>query len=77
MPVTPPSSAPEDLPRSSPSVLQILGSAVAAAFGVQSSKNLSRDFQHSSPWVYVAVGIVFTLLFVLAIKGLVSLAMSR
>jgi hypothetical protein len=56
---------------------QVVSSALAAAFGVQSSRNLSRDFQHGSPWVYVAVGIVLTLLFVLAIKGLVSLAMSR
>lgn len=75
--MTPPSSAPEDRPGSSPTVLQIMGSALAAAFGVQSSRNLSRDFHHSSPWVYVAVGIAFTLLFVLAIKGLVGLAMSR
>ncbi|HLF98100.1 MAG TPA: DUF2970 domain-containing protein [Methylococcaceae bacterium] len=75
--MTPPSSGPENRPESSPTLLQIVGSALAAAFGVQSSRNLSRDFHHSSPWVYVAVGITLTILFVLAIKGLVGLAMSR
>lgn len=75
--MTPPSSDPGNHPQVSPTILQIMGSALAAAFGVQSSRNLSRDFHHGAPWVYVAVGIALTLLFVLAIKGLVVLAMSR
>jgi hypothetical protein len=60
-----------------PTLLQVIGSAVAAAFGVQSSKNQSRDFQGGSPWMFIAVGIAFTLLFVLGLKALVSLAMSQ
>lgn len=75
--MAPPSSGAEGRPRVSPGFLRIIGSALAAAFGVQSSRNLSRDFHHGSPWVYVAVGIALTFLFVLAIQGLVSLAMSR
>lgn len=75
--MTPPSSGPGNHPQVSPTILQIMGSALAAAFGVQSSRNLSRDFHQGSPWVYVAVGIAITLLLVLAIRGLVSLAMGR
>lgn len=71
------SPKPEDRAGSAPTLFQIVGSALAAAFGVQSSRNLSRDFHHGSPWVYVAVGIALTILFILAIRGLVSLAMSR
>jgi hypothetical protein len=58
-------------------LLQVFGSAVAAAFGVQSSKNQARDFQGGSPWMFIVVGIVCTLLFVLTVKSLVSLAMSQ
>jgi ABC-type Na+ efflux pump permease subunit len=49
--------------------LQVLGSVFAAGLGVQSSKNRERDFKHGRTGVFIAAGIVFTLLFV----GLVML----
>ena len=42
----------------------IVGSVLAAAFGVQSSKNRERDFSQGSYRHFVVAGIVFTVLFV-------------
>jgi len=44
--------------------LQIVQSTVAAAFGVQSSKNRERDFQEGKASQFIVAGIVFTLMFV-------------
>ncbi|MBL4681961.1 MAG: DUF2970 domain-containing protein [Pseudomonadales bacterium] len=59
----------------SPTILQIAKSVVAAAFGVQSSKNHERDFARGNPLAYILGGIIFTVLFVLAIMGVVSLVL--
>ena len=42
----------------------IVGSVLAAAFGVQSSKNRERDFSQGSYRHFVVAGFVFTVLFV-------------
>ena len=52
---------------------QVLHSTLAAAFGVQSSKNRKRDFTHGNPVVYIVAGLIFTILFVLTIVGVVML----
>lgn len=57
----------------SPSLRQVLKSVLAGAFGVQSDANYERDFKQTSPLPYIIVGIVFVVLFVLALAGLVSL----
>lgn len=44
--------------------LQVVGSVFAAGLGVQSSKNRERDFKQGRIGVFVAAGIVFTLLFI-------------
>ncbi len=44
--------------------LQIVGSVFAAGLGVQSSKNRERDFKQGRIGVFIAAGIVFTLLFI-------------
>jgi hypothetical protein len=44
--------------------LQVVGSVLAAGLGVQSSKNRERDFKQGRPVVFIAAGIVFTLLFI-------------
>lgn len=44
--------------------LQVVGSVFAAGLGVQSSKNRERDFKQGRTGVFIAAGIVFTLLFV-------------
>ncbi len=44
--------------------LQVIGSVLAAGLGVQSSKNRERDFKQGRLGVFIAAGIVFTLLFI-------------
>jgi hypothetical protein len=53
------------------SPLEVIWSALAAAFGVQSSKNRQRDFAHGKPMHFIAAGIILTALFVLGIASLV------
>ncbi len=44
--------------------LQVVGSVLAAGLGVQSSKNRERDFKQGRLGIFLAAGIVFTLLFI-------------
>jgi hypothetical protein len=55
---------------------QLVGSALAAAFGVQSSENRKRDFSRGKPGQFIAIGIIFTVLFVLVMIGVVKLVLS-
>ena len=50
-------------------LLQLIGSALAAAFGVQTSRNRERDFSRGKPSQFIIIGVVFTALFVLAVAG--------
>jgi len=52
---------------------QVVGSTLAAAFGVQSSRNRERDFTRGKPIHFIVAGIVFTVLFVLGLALVVSL----
>jgi hypothetical protein len=56
-------------------VLQLMGSVLAAAFGVQSSRNRQRDFSRGKPGQFIIVGIILTAVFVLTIAGVVSLVL--
>jgi hypothetical protein len=44
--------------------LQVVGSVFAAGLGVQSSRNRERDFKQGRIGVFIAAGIVFTLIFI-------------
>ena len=55
-----------------PNWRQIIGSVLAAAFGVQSKENRERDFEHGKPVVFIVAGIVFTVLFVVAMIAIVT-----
>jgi hypothetical protein len=55
---------------------EMLTSTLAAAFGVQSSKNRERDFTRGKPSHFIALGILFTVVFVLAVVGIVNLVLS-
>lgn len=57
------------------SLLQIVGSTMAAALGVQSSRNRERDFTRGKPLHFIIAGIVFTVLFVLTIVFVVNLVL--
>ncbi|PLW68893.1 DUF2970 domain-containing protein [Pseudohalioglobus lutimaris] len=45
-------------------VLQVISSVFAAGLGVQSSKNRERDFTEGRAGVFIAAGILFTLMFI-------------
>lgn len=60
-----------------PGPLQVIKSVLAAAFGVQSSKNRERDFNHGSHKVFIITGIVFTLLFILTVVFVVRVVLSQ
>jgi hypothetical protein len=53
-------------------LLQIVSSVFAAGLGVQSSKNRERDFKQGRPGIFIASGIIFTLLFVGAVFTVVQ-----
>ena len=50
---------------------QVIGSVLAAGFGVQSAKNKQRDFQQGSFTIFVIVGIVFTVALIGALTAVV------
>ena len=56
-------------------LLQLIGSALAAGMGVQSSSNRKRDFSKGKPSQFIAIGIIFTVLFVLIMIGIVNLVL--
>lgn len=55
--------------------LQVVGSVLAAGLGVQSSKNRERDFKQGRLGVFIAAGIVFTLLFISSVLFVVQLVL--
>jgi hypothetical protein len=56
-----------------PNFLQIVGSVLAAGFGVQSRKNRERDFKQGNLKTFVIAGIIFTVLFIFTLYSVVSL----
>ncbi len=61
--------------RKPPSLLQVVASVLSAFFGVQSQRNRERDFSHGNPFVFIAVGVVLTALFVLAVWSVVQMVL--
>ena len=55
--------------------LQMLGSTVSAALGVQSSANRKRDFSKGKAIHFILFGVAFTAVFVLAVIGVVNLVL--
>lgn len=54
---------------------EMLHSVLAAAFGVQSGKNRSRDFSRGKPSHFILLGLLFTGIFVLLLLALVKLVL--
>ena len=54
----------------------MIGSVIAAAFGVQSTSNRERDFTGSSAKPYIIAGVVFTIIFIAIILAVVKLVLS-
>ena len=55
--------------------LQVVSSVFAAGLGVQSSKNRERDFKQGRAGVFIAAGIIFTLLFIATVVTVVQLVL--
>lgn len=55
--------------------LQVVASVFAAGLGVQSSKNRERDFKQGRAGVFIAAGIIFTLLFIGTVVTVVQLVL--
>ncbi len=64
------------LDRGGVSLLSIIGSMFAGWIGVQSKANRERDFEHGKFSHFIVGGIIFVVLFVLAIIGVVQLVLS-
>ncbi len=58
------------------SLLQVIGSALSAAFGVQSERNRLRDFQAGSPKAFIIAGVAATVLFILTVYLVVRLVLA-
>jgi hypothetical protein len=57
-------------------LFQVIGSVLAAALGVQSSKNRERDFKQGHIGIFVAAGVVFTLLFIGSVVTVVQMVVT-
>jgi hypothetical protein len=55
--------------------LQVISSVFAAGLGVQSSRNRERDFKQGRAGVFIAAGIIFTLLFIGLVFAVVQLVL--
>lgn len=57
--------------------LQIIGSVFAAGLGIQSSKNRERDFKQGRAGVFIAAGLIFTILFIVTVYTVVQLVLKN
>lgn len=57
------------------SFFQVLGSVLSSFFGVQKNETRERDFKHGRARDFILVGLLLTLLFILAVWGVVQLVM--
>ncbi len=55
--------------------LQVFGSVIAAAFGVQSSKNRDRDFKSGNFSHFALAGVIFVTIFVLILTFTVNMVL--
>ncbi|HTN34704.1 MAG TPA: DUF2970 domain-containing protein [Marinobacter sp.] len=59
-----------------PSVLRVMQSVLAGAFGVQSEKRRQEDLTSQSPWPYLIVSVLFTLGFVVTLIFIVNIVLA-
>ena len=58
-------------------LVQVISSVFAAGLGVQSSKNRERDFKQGRFGVFIAAGLIFTLIFMGALFTIVQLVLKN
>ena len=57
--------------------ISLIASTCAAAFGVQSNKNLDKDFTSNRVLPFIIAGLIFTTLFIGAVVLVVNLVLSK
>lgn len=55
---------------------EVVGSVLAAMFGVQKRRNQERDFGSGRAAPFIITGLIMTILFVLVLVGVVQLILS-
>jgi uncharacterized membrane protein len=60
-----------------PGVLQLIGSVLSAAIGIQSNKNRERDFKHGKLHIFVISGVIFVALFIFSVYSVVRLVLRQ
>jgi len=68
--------AEDDQKPESMTLREVIGSVLAAGFGVQSQRNRERDFARGSATQFVVVGLIATVLFVTTLALLVKFIIS-
>ena len=58
--------------KKSPGPFQVIGSILAAMFGVQSDENRERDFNSGSMSHYIFVGVIVVAIFVFSLIAIVN-----
>lgn len=53
----------------------VISSVFAAGLGVQSSRNRERDFKQGKAGVFIAAGLIFTLLFIATVVVIVQVVL--
>lgn len=68
------SDSPDTTPtkRRGTGMLAVIGSVLAAGFGVQSDRARARDFERGKPIHFIVGGLIGTVLFVLAVYAVVQ-----
>lgn len=68
-------SAMSDQDPKKPNLLQTVSSVMASFLGVQSNKNRERDFTQGSAGAFIVIGLVMTVVFVLAVWLVVQMVL--
>ena len=67
----------EQDPDKKPTKLQLIGSVLSAAVGIQSNKNRERDFKHGKMRTFVVAGVIYVAIFIITVYSVVRLVLSH
>jgi hypothetical protein len=68
---------PDKEPDQKPTLLQVIGSVLSAATGIQNRKNRERDFKHGKSSTFIIAGIIFVILFIGSVYSVVQLVLRQ
>lgn len=64
-----------ETPARGQSLGRVFTSVLASMFGVQSGRKHEQDFAKGRPWVYIAVGLVVTIAFIMTVWFVVKMVL--